>query len=270
MSRRNANTPWRVIAISAVLFAGLGFLGWLIFAPDSDPVAPGATAPGQPVAAGIPPDVEDATPPPETSQGIEREPSSEAAFDPTRPETRLSLVRERAARGSMQLQLFLIVPGLERLIPVGREVPAPSTLDSQAERALEELIAWEGADTVSPVPAEAGIREVWVSPGGIAYVDFDQAFYDFGGGGALGELHAVYGVVSTLVISFPEIRAVQIMIEGQQVDTLAGHVDLSRPLVPSPDWALLEPGGSNPSKPIGRESELVRTARASVHPATGR
>lgn len=273
MSRRDAKLPWRVIAISALLFAALGYLGWTIFAPAPPPAAAGADPSGGAVAAGSTGATEGTT----ATAGPSTDPagttgalSGEAVFDPTRPETRLALVRERAARGSMEIQLFLIVPGIERLIPVVREVPAPSTLDSQAQRAVEELIGWAGTQTLSPVPAEAGVREVWVSPGGIAYVDFDQAFHDFAGGGTLGELHAVYGVVATLVESFPEIRAVQILIEGQEVETLAGHVDLSRPLLPSDDWVLLESGSSDPSSPNGRGSRPLRAPNASLPTVGGR
>ena len=32
----------------------------------------------------------------------------------------------------------------------------------------------------------------------------------------------------------------QILIEGELEETLAGHVDLSLPLVPSSDWAVIE------------------------------
>jgi hypothetical protein len=141
----------------------------------------------------------------------------------------------------MELQLFLIVPGLEQLVPVSHTVAAPAGLDAQVRRAVQELILWSGTQAVSPLPPEAGIREVWVSPAGIAYVDFDRELRNFAGGGALGELHIVYGVVSTVVISFPEVFAVQLLVEGEMIETLAGHVDLDGPLVPSNEWVLLEP-----------------------------
>ena len=50
------------------------------------------------------------------------------------------------------------------------------------------------------------------------------------GGGSLNELFTVYAVVNALTANMSEISAVQILIEGREVDTLAGHIDLRRPL----------------------------------------
>ena len=238
MSRNDSKLPWRVIAISVVLFALVGFAAWMIFGPIA---APGSTTEADAAEAPAPaasPTVATVDPTPGALPAAEPAPQ----IDPTSSEALAPLARQRAERGTMDLQLFLIVPGLERLIPVPRTIFAPATIDAQAQQAVEELIGWAGTETLSPLPPQAAVREVWVSPGGIAYVDFDQAFYDFSGGGSLGELHTVYSVVATLAVSFPEISAVQILIEGAAVDTLAGHVDLSRPLLPSDEWCLLEPG----------------------------
>jgi hypothetical protein len=116
---------------------------------------------------------------------------------------------------------------------VSRTVAAPPTLDGQIQRAVEELINWVGTDTISPVAPESRLRETWVSPGGIAYLDFERSFYDFSGGGSLGELHTIYGIVATLTVSFAEIAAVQFLLDGERMETLAGH-----------EWVLIEPGSS--------------------------
>ena len=50
--------------------------------------------------------------------------------------------------------------------------------------------------------------------------------------------------MATLTESFPEIFAVQFLLEGEQIETLAGHVDLSQPLRPSEDWVLIEQEGA--------------------------
>ena len=43
---------------------------------------------------------------------------------------------------------------------------------------------------------------------------------------------SVYSVVNSLSTSFPAVKRVQILIEDKPAQTLAGHVDLTRPLVP--------------------------------------
>lgn len=237
MSRKEQRVPWRVFAISAVLFVGLVLVAWLLFGPDS-PAPPGGAGDDATEGAAAPSGAAADQPiPGATEQG-----DTDPPIDPNTPEGRAALAALRAETGTMDLQLFLIVPGVERLVPVSRTVPAPTTLDEQVQRAVEELISWDGADTVSPVAPQTTLREAWVSPGGIAYLDFERSLRDFSRSGSLGELHTVYGIVATVTESFPEILAVQFLIEGDELETLAGHIDLSRPLLPSSEWVLIESG----------------------------
>ena len=248
MSRNDPKFPGRVMAIAVVLFGALLGIGWLIFGPEQpgESAAPqGAAgtaaasgAPQTPPAATASPAVQPAVVDPQTPGPV----VDPAALDPTSPEALAALSAGRAEAGTMDIQLFLIVPRLERLIPVPRTVAAPATIDAQVRGAVQELIDWSGTEMLSPVAPESGIREVWVSRGGIAYIDFSRSFYDFSGGGSLSELHTVYGIVTTLTESFPEIFAVQFLIDGEPVESLAGHVDLSRPLTPSEDWVLIDRG----------------------------
>ena len=49
-------------------------------------------------------------------------------------------------------------------------------------------------------------------------------------------MFTVYSLVNTLTDNLPAISAVQILVDGREVDTLAGHVDLRRPLVRGTRW----------------------------------
>jgi hypothetical protein len=42
--------------------------------------------------------------------------------------------------------------------------------------------------------------------------------------------------VNALTSNLPAITSVQILIEGREVDTLAGHLDLRRPIEPDARW----------------------------------
>jgi germination protein M len=249
MSRNDPQFPWRVIAISAILFGALAFAGWVIFssaslddsrasvnADDTIEMPPVSPAPTTNIAPTVQPEVVDSQVP-QSRAGPTR-------LDTTSRKTLDGFSVARAEAGTMDLRLFLIVPGLERLIPVPHTVPAPPTIDVQVRSAVEELINWAGTETISPVPPESRVREIWVARSGIVYIDFDQSFFDFSGGGSLSELHTVYSIVATLTESFPEIFAVQFLLEGEQIETLAGHVDLSQPLRPSEDWVLIEQEGA--------------------------
>ena len=77
---------------------------------------------------------------------------------------------------------------------------------------------------LSPLPSGTRVREVWVSPGGVAYVDFPADFPDTLRSGSLAEIHAVYGVVATLTSSFPNIRSVQFLVNGHPALRVAATV----------------------------------------------
>jgi hypothetical protein len=247
----------RVITISGLLAVVVLVAIWVLFGGSFG----GGGQPGQTTESGASGGGEDAIP--GTAAGaasdetLAQEEAPPGALDPSGAEVQAgelplmhaklealdAAAAERAEQGTMTLQLYLVVPTVEVLVPVSREIEAPPTLESQVQRSVEELIAWRGGEMISPLPADARVREVWISPGGIAFVDFDVSLPDLLGGGSLEELHAVYSVVATVTGSFPEIRAVQILVAGQEAETLDGHVDISRPLLPQFDMVLSNPRG---------------------------
>ena len=65
-------------------------------------------------------------------------------------------------------------------------------------------------------------------------VDFSEEIVKNHWGGSAGERLTVYSIVNTLT-QFQGIEQVKFLIEGKEVDTLVGHMDLSVPLGPSKD-----------------------------------
>ncbi len=63
----------------------------------------------------------------------------------------------------------------------------------------------------------------------VATVDFSKEFIDNHTGGSAGERMTVYSVVNTLT-EFSTITKVLFLVEGQEVDTLAGHMDIGQPV----------------------------------------
>ena len=55
-------------------------------------------------------------------------------------------------------------------------------------------------------------------------------------GGTLNELLTVYTIVNALTENLPAVTAVQVLVDGKEVETLAGHVDLRRPLAKNLAW----------------------------------
>jgi spore germination protein GerM len=69
--------------------------------------------------------------------------------------------------------------------------------------------------------------------GDTATVDFNQNFASRGQG-SYTERMMVNAVVCTLT-EFPEIKKVKFLVEGKDIDTISGHMDLLDPLTRNPD-----------------------------------
>lgn len=101
--------------------------------------------------------------------------------------------------------------------------------DNIYRKTLEKLIDISAKNKYSfPIPK--GTRLLGISlKDGIVYVNFSEELKKNHPGGSLGELLTIYSVVNTLT-EFPEVRKVQILINGAVLETLAGHIDLTSPL----------------------------------------
>lgn len=131
------------------------------------------------------------------------------------------------------------------LVPEERSVPLAGDLARQLQTVMEELVRGSTSGLLSTLPAETKVLEVFVSARGIAYVDLSPEARQAVAGGSKGELLAVYSIVNSVVANFPAIKKVQILVEDKPVPTLAGHVDLSRPL--GPDMTFLAMPKPSPS-----------------------
>ncbi len=133
----------------------------------------------------------------------------------------------------MTLQLFVADSSGRQLVTRIQRVDEPQTPAAQVATALEQLAAAFG----SPMPPDVVIREIWVA-NGVAYLDFTQDLPTQLDGGSRAELMFVYGIVGTLTSSVAAVGSVQFLVEGQPVDTLTGHTDLSVPVEPLSDWSF--------------------------------
>lgn len=117
------------------------------------------------------------------------------------------------------------------LVATEREVPLVEGVVAQARSILEaQLTAQAPSPLVSTIPKGAALRGIFVSERNEVFVDLDPAIRAGHPGGALNELMTVYTIVNVLLTNLPALQEVQILVGGQEVDTLAGHVDLRRPL----------------------------------------
>ena len=91
---------------------------------------------------------------------------------------------------------------------------------------------------LSPFPDGTRLRSLYLAADGNAFVDLSREVSADHPGGSLDELFTVYALVNALTLNVPEIDAVQIMVGGREVDTLAGHIDLRQPLESNLAWVI--------------------------------
>jgi germination protein M len=109
------------------------------------------------------------------------------------------------------------------------EVEKPVNPEKLAAAVLSGLIAGpENKDMQKTIPPEARLLGVNIKDG-IAYADFSNELKSKHWGGSSGESMTVYSIVNSLT-ELPEIKEVQILIAGKEIETLAGHLDTSQPL----------------------------------------
>ena len=147
-----------------------------------------------------------------------------AAAVPPPAETAPAVARIKAT-------LFFASEDGQRLVPAEREVALGGSVVAQARSILEaQLTAEAPAPLVSTIPKGTALRGIFVSERNEVFVDLEPSIREAHPGGSFQEIMTVYTIVNALLTNLPALQEVQILIGGQEVDTLAGHVDLRRPL----------------------------------------
>jgi spore germination protein GerM len=144
-------------------------------------------------------------------------PSSPAAAAPT-PQGR-----------NIKAQLFYVADDGVSLTSVERDVAFGENTVEQAKAIVGAQIAPAAAPLVSAIPAGTTLRALFITRGGEAYIDLSGELVTGHPGGSTNELLTIRTLVNALTANLPAISAVQLLVDGKELDTLAGHVDLRRP-----------------------------------------
>jgi spore germination protein GerM len=159
------------------------------------------------------------------------------ARQPVAPVARTPPVEGRRIKA----RLFYVAESGTRLTSVEQDVPYGEGTAEQAKTIVTAQIASPAPPLVSAIPPGTALRALFVTAEGEAFVDFNAAFMADHPGGSLNELLTVYTIVHALTANLPVVTAVQLLVDGKEIDTLSGHVDLRQPLVKNPAWVEQEP-----------------------------
>ena len=139
--------------------------------------------------------------------------------------------------------------GPDGVAPVEIELPLSADPAQRSRQLLHALIADPPTPDQRTLPADTDLLGFYILPDGTAIADFSDALSTETPSGILSERIAVNSIVRTIGSNVPGLRRLKILIHGQEVDTLAGHIDLTGffDLNPPGQQAVPPAPGSAPS-----------------------
>jgi hypothetical protein len=122
----------------------------------------------------------------------------------------------------------------DALVPEHRRIASSDDILENLRSVIEELIGGPAGSGVPTLPSSTRLLAVFVHDK-IAYLDFSpEITADFTGGTA-GEHMLVASIVQTACGNFRDIEGVRILVGGEEIDTIGGHLFVSDVLRPK-DW----------------------------------
>ena len=115
-----------------------------------------------------------------------------------------------------------------------REILKKGSVQEEAKELVTELTHGPRGKLIPTLPTETKLLALELDEPGIAKVSFNRALVKGHPGGSSAELMTVYSVVNSLTLNFPEIKRVQILVEGKEIETIAGHLSLKKALAANP------------------------------------
>jgi len=147
-------------------------------------------------------------------------------------EEKIEEVQPLPTEEMVEVNLYFSDAQVMYLEPEKRKI---SQTPSLARQVVNELIKGPKNSELYPtIPQGTQVNEVYIADD-IVYVDLSEEIFTNHPGGSSGELMTVYSIVNTLT-EIPPIKGVQILVGGNEKDSLVGHIDISMPLIRDQDW----------------------------------
>jgi len=131
------------------------------------------------------------------------------------------------SRRDEPLMVTLYYPSDGMLLTGSAAVKRQPDTQSQARETLNALLM-DQRSSQAALLRDIKLREFYLDASGTAYIDLVPNQQEGLKASTGEELLAIYAMVDTLVLNFEEIKQVSFLLVGREVQTLAGHIDLSR------------------------------------------
>jgi spore germination protein GerM len=152
----------------------------------------------------------------------------------------LNSIKPLFERGSISLErkevlVYFSDPDGEYLIAQKRPILKKNEVKEEAKETILELIKGPKGKLIPTLPPRTKLLTLQINDAGVAKVNFNPALSKDHPGGSSAEMMTVYSIVNSLALNFPQIKRVQILIDGKSIETITGHLSLRQPISPKPD-----------------------------------
>src|SRR5215468_10802421 len=114
------------------------------------------------------------------------------------------------------------------LAPVAVDLALSPDPVLRAKQVLNTLLAGPVSADLRTLPPDAALLAFYLLADGTGVADFSEALGTSTPSGIQSEQLAVDSIARTLEANVPQVKRLKILIHGQEVDTLAGHLDLTQ------------------------------------------
>lgn len=147
------------------------------------------------------------------------------------------------------------------LAPVTIQLALSKDAALRAKQVINTLLAGPVDSDLRTLPPDAALLAFYLLPDGTAVADFSEALATSTPSGIQSEQLAVDSIARTLEANVPPVKRLKILIHGQELDTLAGHVDLTQLFIV--DTKAAQQGAVSLEMPVKVAVPAVSSANAS-------
>jgi len=135
-----------------------------------------------------------------------------------------------AVKETKVVTLFFSEEEGEYLVEEKREILKTGRFEEEAKETVVELIKGPKGRLIPALPPHTRLLTLRMDQNGVAKVNFDQTLSKEHPGGSSAEMLTLYSIVNSLTLNFPQIKRVQILIDGKEAESIAGHISLKQPV----------------------------------------
>jgi len=129
------------------------------------------------------------------------------------------------------------------------ELPLSDDPVLRSKQVLNTLLAGPVDAELRTLPPDAVLLAFYLLPNGTAIADFSEALATATPSGIQSEQLAVDSLTRTLEANVPRVQRLKILIHGQEMETLAGHLDLTGTFLVNTRGTLVAPSPAAVSAP---------------------